>query len=143
MEITRNVIQDLLPLYLAGEVCPETRALVEEFLARDATLAAEVERMKSGSLKQILTGGTHMTLPQDHDTQTLARTRSTIAQRSWMLGLAIAFTVFPMSFVFEHGHIQWMMARDTPSMAMASWAAALGFWVGFVVHNRRLRSSGL
>jgi hypothetical protein len=140
--MTRNIIQDLLPLYLAGEVCPETRAAVEEFLSRDATLAAEVERLKSDSLKRIL-GGTTMTLPQDHDAQTLARTRSTIAQRSWMIGLAIAFTIFPMSFVFDKGHVQWMLIRESPSLAMASWAAALGFWVGFVIHNQRLRSSGL
>jgi anti-sigma factor RsiW len=143
VEITRNIIQDLLPLYLAGEVCPETRAAVEEFLSCDAALAAEVERLQSDSLKQMFTGGTNMTLPQDHDSQTLARTRSTIAQRSWMIGLAIAFTLFPMSFVFDKGHIQWMLIRESPSLAMASWAAALGFWVGFVIHNRRLRSSGL
>lgn len=143
MEVTRNVIQDLLPLYLAGEVSPETRKLVDEFLSQDATLAAEVERQKSDSLKQLFTGGTHMSLPQDHDAQTLTRTRSTIAQRSWMLGLAIAFTIFPLSFVFEKGHIQWMMARDTPSMAMASWAAAFGFWMGFIIHSRRLRAAGL
>lgn len=143
MEITRNVIQDLLPLYLAGEVCPETRALVDEFLARDATLAAEVEQMKSDSLKPILMGGTVMALPKDHDIQTLERTRSTMAQRSWNLGLAIAFTVMPLAFVFQDGHIHWMMIRDVPSMAMASWAAAVGFWIGFAIHSRRLRSSGL
>ncbi len=143
MEIPVNVIRDLLPLYLAGEGGPETRALVEEFLARDATLAAEVERLKSDSLKQVLTGGNNMALPKDHDVQTLERTRSTIAQRSWNLGLAIAFTLMPLSFVFDKGHVQWMMARDVPSMAMASWAAALGFWVGYIVHNRRLRSTGL
>jgi hypothetical protein len=143
VEVTRNIIQDLLPLYLAGEVCPETRVLVEKFLARDAMLAAEVERLKSDSWKPILTGGNIMTLPKDHDVQTLERTRSTIAQRSWNLGLAIAFTLMPLSFVFNKGHLQWMMARDIPSMAMASWAAALGFWVGYVIHNRRLRSAGL
>jgi anti-sigma factor RsiW len=143
VEITRNVIQDLLPLYLAGEACPETRALVDEFLAGDTTLAAEVERLKTGSLQPLLPGGTTMALPKDHDVQTLERTRSTIAHRSWNLGLAIAFTLMPLSFVFTNGHIQWMMARDTPSVAMASWAAAAGFWVGFVIHSRRLRASGL
>lgn len=143
VEITRNVIQDLLPPYLAGEACAETRALVEEFLARDATLDAEVERLKSDSLKQILTGGTDMSLPQDHEAQTLARTRSEISHRSWNLGLAIAFTVFPFSTVVSGGHLQWMLVRDIPSLAMASWAAAVGFWVGFIVHSRRLRSTGL
>ena len=39
MEITRNVILDLLPLYLAGEVSADTRALVEEYLETDPELA--------------------------------------------------------------------------------------------------------
>jgi hypothetical protein len=84
-----------------------------------------------------------MSLPQDHETQTLARTRSELAHRSWNLGLAIAFTMFPFSFIFANGHMQWMLIRDVPSAAMASWAAAAGFWVGFAIHNRRLRASGL
>jgi anti-sigma factor RsiW len=143
MNISRNVIQDLIPLYLADEACPDTRALVEEFIATDAEVAAEVTRLKSISPNQIPTGGTIMSLPQDHETQTLARTRSEISHRSWNLGLAIAFTTFPCSFIVAHGQIQWMLIRDIPSLAMASWAAAIGFWVGFAIHNRRLRSSGL
>jgi hypothetical protein len=143
VEITRNVIQDLLPVYLADEACPETRTLVEEFLARDATLAAEIERLKLDSLKPILTGEATMALSKDHDVQTLERTRSTIAHRSWTLGLAIAFTLFPFSFIFSGGHVQWMLLRDVPSAAEASLVAAAGFWIGFFIHSRRLRASGL
>jgi anti-sigma factor RsiW len=66
VEITRNIIEDLLPLYLAGEASPETRALVEEFLARDPSLATAVGSQKSSSLEEKLTGGTIMPLPQDH-----------------------------------------------------------------------------
>ena len=39
MEITRNVILDLLPLYLAGEVSADTRALIETYLETDPELA--------------------------------------------------------------------------------------------------------
>jgi hypothetical protein len=39
MEITRNVIEDLLPLYLADEVSADTRALVDEYLKTDPKLA--------------------------------------------------------------------------------------------------------
>lgn len=39
MNITRNVILDLLPLYLAEEVSEDTRALVEEYLKSDPELA--------------------------------------------------------------------------------------------------------
>ncbi len=143
MEVTRNIIQDLLPLYLAGEVCQETRALVEEFLSRDATLAAEVERLKSDSLKQILTGGTNMSLPQDHDAQTLERTRTKLQRTAWILALSIAFTLAPLSFTFDNGHITWMMVRDVPRMATAYWAAAIGFWIAYFVTRHRLRSTGL
>ena len=40
MEVTKNVILDLLPLYLAGEVSEDTRLLVQDYLAGDEELAA-------------------------------------------------------------------------------------------------------
>ena len=39
MEITRNVILDLLPLYAANEVSADTRALIEKYLETDPELA--------------------------------------------------------------------------------------------------------
>ena len=39
MSVTRDVIVDLLPMYLDGEVSPDTRALVEAYLERDTELA--------------------------------------------------------------------------------------------------------
>ncbi len=41
MEITRNVILDLLPLYLADEVSADTRAIVEGYLETDPELAKQ------------------------------------------------------------------------------------------------------
>ena len=40
MEITRNVIEDMLPLYLADEASADTRALVDEYLKTDPELAS-------------------------------------------------------------------------------------------------------
>jgi len=143
MNVSRNVIQDLIPIYLADEASPDTRAMVEEYLAGDAKLAADVARAKSSPATNTLTGGTVMTLPKDHELHTLLNTRKELAQRSWTFGLAIAFTLIPFSFVFSGEHIQWMLIRDVPSAAIASWAAAAGFWVGFAIHSRRLRGTGL
>jgi anti-sigma factor RsiW len=47
MEITKKVILDILPLYLAGEVSPDTRALVEEYLETDPELAELEQKLKS------------------------------------------------------------------------------------------------
>lgn len=42
MNVTREVIKDLLPLYQEGEVSPDTRQLVEEYLAKDSELRDQV-----------------------------------------------------------------------------------------------------
>jgi anti-sigma factor RsiW len=44
MEITRNVILDLLPLYVADELSADTRALVEKYLETEPELAAIAEQ---------------------------------------------------------------------------------------------------
>ena len=49
MKITRNVIEDLLPAYLAGEASADTRALVESYLEEDVELARRV-RAGAGEL---------------------------------------------------------------------------------------------
>ncbi len=50
MKIERNVILDLLPMYLANEVSPETRDLVEKYLETDRELAKLAQKQKE-SLK--------------------------------------------------------------------------------------------
>jgi anti-sigma factor RsiW len=50
MEITRNVILDLLPLYLADEVSADTRALVEDYLETDPELATAAQPLASAEL---------------------------------------------------------------------------------------------
>lgn len=50
MEISRNVILDLLPLYIANEASPETRALVEQYLENDPELATIAQKLSSSEL---------------------------------------------------------------------------------------------
>lgn len=50
MDISRNVILDLLPLYIAGEASPETRALVGEYLESDPELARIAEKLSGAEL---------------------------------------------------------------------------------------------
>ena len=53
-EITRDVILDLLPLYLAGEVSEETVALVKKYLESDPELAETAKQMaKADSLNKV------------------------------------------------------------------------------------------
>ena len=53
-EVTKNVILDLLPLYLAGEVSEDTAALVQKHLEADPELAATAKEMaKADSLHKV------------------------------------------------------------------------------------------
>ena len=47
MEITRNIILDLLPLYVANEVSAGTRALVEKYLETDSELANVAKQLSA------------------------------------------------------------------------------------------------
>ena len=50
MNISRNVILDLLPLYIADEASPETSALVKEYLETDPELAKIAEKLSGAEL---------------------------------------------------------------------------------------------
>ena len=50
MQVTRDVILDLLPLYLGNEVSADTRALVEDYLETDPELAQVAERLGTSGL---------------------------------------------------------------------------------------------
>lgn len=50
MELSRNVILDLLPLYIADEASPDTCELVENYLENDPELAQIAERLSAARL---------------------------------------------------------------------------------------------
>lgn len=52
MEITRNVIQDLLPLYVSGEASPDTVALVEKYLETEPELARVATDMAAAGMSR-------------------------------------------------------------------------------------------
>jgi len=52
MNVTRDVILDLLPLYLADEASEDTKNLVEEYLQTDLKLAEVARRPQSLELSE-------------------------------------------------------------------------------------------
>ena len=97
MNVTRDVITDLLPLYLSGEASPDTKALVEEFLRHDPELAriAQEGRIEKGL------GLPREAASPDRELQALSCTRGLLRRRGWLLALAIFFTTLPLSFAWS------------------------------------------
>lgn len=137
MNVTRSVVTDLLPLYLAGEASDDTRALLEEYLRQNPAFAAEVREQAEKSAA--LLGGLTAAPSADHEKETFQRVRQFNRRRATLLGVSIAATMMPLSFG-ETDHIHWLMLRDNPQLALAFWIAALGCWVAYYLTGRRVRA---
>jgi hypothetical protein len=143
MNITRNVIIDLLPVYLSGESSPDTKTLIEEFLRQNPEFSNQVEEQRREFSAQHHLLRAAGAPSADHELRTLALTRSWIERQKWSLGLALAFTLFPLSFVFDGSHLTFMLVRDQPIVAVISWSVAAVAWIQHFVTRRRLRVKGL
>jgi anti-sigma factor RsiW len=139
MNVTRDVVKDLLTVYLAGEASTDTRQLVEEYLRSDPELARDVEAVRAG----------HPGLPAapalapSAEKRALDATRQLLKTRTATLVIAVLFTLLPFSFVFEGSRITFVLFRDAPVIALAWWATAGVMWASHIWIRRRLRVSGL
>ena len=139
MNVTRDVVKDLLTVYLAGEPSPDTRAFVEDYLKSDAALAREVEAARVGSL------GLPATPPPAlaAEKQALDATRQLLKTRTSTLVVAVVLTLVPLGFVFRGSRITFFLIRGAPIIGLAWWATAAVLWACHLWVRRRLRVSGL
>jgi predicted anti-sigma-YlaC factor YlaD len=89
MRVTRDVIQDLLPLYLAGEVSGDTRALVEEYLDTDPDFANEVRELEETGFL----GDVPVPLTKEDQMEAYKEARRLMVLRTAVLAVAIATIV--------------------------------------------------
>jgi hypothetical protein len=96
MKITRQVILDLLPLYLANEVSADTRALIEEYLETDPKLAKIA--------KQALTRDMLEDIPvphtRDRELEAYRKAKQYIALRTIIIAIAIAAVLMLILWMF-------------------------------------------
>jgi len=81
MNVTRNVILDLLPAYVSGEASTDTKVLVEEFLLNDPELGRVATSLElTGSVL-----GDEVAIRPDADIEKGAflRTRSLLRRLRW------------------------------------------------------------
>ena len=140
MKVTRDVVTDLLPVYLANEASADTRALVDEFLGQDPEFAGLVKDKRSEELLGALPG---KALGTNVERETLERTKNLLRWRAHWFSLALVFTLFPLNCVFSSKGLVWIMLRDAPAFAETCWIAAVVFWVLFLRTRRRVRSAGI
>jgi len=137
MSIPKEVILDLLPVYLAGEASPATRAWLEEYLAHDPKLADQVRRQRAESFDQPLPP-----LPPELELHALRRTRRVMALQRWLFGLGIAFSAVALSFQISYPPFSCrLLLLDYPAQLGPCLVAGVACWTAYSMLRRRLRTS--
>ncbi len=139
MNVTREVILDLLPVYLAGESSPATQALVEEYLKQDAEMAHRIRLQRA----ELSLDTTLPNLPPELELRSLRRTRRLLNCQRWLFGLAIGFTALSLSseFSIQGGHLRGFhfLIRDYPIPFGICMSLGLACWIAYFFLRRRLR----
>jgi hypothetical protein len=92
IEITRNIILDLLPMYLANEVSEDTKDLIEKYLETDRELANMVKHSTEMGLPKDIP----IPLTRDDNLRAFKRAKRRILLRTVILA---AVTIFIMAII--------------------------------------------
>jgi anti-sigma factor RsiW len=88
MNVTRDVIYDLLPAYFSGEASADTRTIVDEFFATDAEFARMAKRFQAA---------VERSSPADVEREAFRQTRARVGLRfaamAWGAGALLAFGI--------------------------------------------------
>jgi anti-sigma factor RsiW len=138
MNVTDDVLNDLLTLYLAGEASADTRALIEErarsepaFTAK-LTAARELDRTAAAAIEL---PGVPGAPPRDVELRDLLRTRYAIFARTLLLSWAVIFTFVPVLLLAP--------SRMHPSSVRSLWYLAAIGWLGCWYTHRQVRKARL
>ena len=101
MDITRDIVLDLLPLYIAGEVSNDTKIIVERFLETDPSLASMVEHATSIGFNEV-----PIPLSQEEIMEAYKKANKMMVIRTLGLAVVIAGTllavllILPLIYIF-------------------------------------------
>ena len=134
LNVTRDVVADLWPVYEAGEATADTRALVDEFLANDPAFAQTVRAAPAVPAPAV-------TVPPEAKLAALKRTRDLVRGNAWLRGLrlfALVITVFAISRILKD--TTW---TTSPRVFIADATLATISWTAYGVLVDRYRRRSL
>ena len=130
MNLSKEIIRDLLPAYVAGEASAETRALLETALAEDAALRSEAAMLGEVPAAPAIP-------PAGLGIESLKRTQRLLRRRALLAGFSVFFSTFSL-VLFDRG---WGLAERLGQTACLLIAAA--GWALFLRNAERMHAIGL
>ena len=137
MNVTREVVTDLLPIYFSGEASSDTKSLVEEYFRENPDFE-RVARSAATPL-ETLRAAPPVAAGSEKEKRDLESVRCGFERRKWLFGLSLFLTLTPLSFYFTHGHLVSLM--DFLWEAALDWSMAALFWFLYFAQPRRRAAS--
>jgi len=132
MKITREIINDLLPIYFSDECSSDTKQLVEEYLKSDPEFGKQVEQYQQNPIPDAIPE----TLEKGDEMKSLLKTRRMLKIRSYLMGFAIFCTLVSFSFLHTNGKT-YMLMNEAPYSAAVYAILGAGFWIAYFVFKQK------
>lgn len=126
MNVTRDVITDLLPVYFSGEASEDTKQLVEGYFHGDP----DFERIARRAATPLATLRAAAPVPADaeREKRDLQWARDEFVRRRLAFGLALLFTFAPLVNIYSNGHLAWTGVLREPWLLMLFWSIGALSW---------------
>ena len=141
MNVTREVVTDLLPIYFSGEASWDTKVLVEDYFRQDPDFE-RIARTAATPL-EALRAVAPVTASPEKEKRYLESVLWGLRRRQWLFGVCLFLTLAPLSFNFAHDHIVSVMVRDAPWHAAFYWSQATILWFFYFGQRLRRRTAAL
>ena len=134
MNVTTDIINDLMPLYAANECSADTRALVDDYLQRNPQQAEAFRKIVATTVPQPVPSAKSL-----DEMRSFREARLRLRRRSWLMAFAIFFSLAPLSFFWTGGRVWWLL-REAPASAAVYAAVGVVLWGVFAMERYHSRS---
>lgn len=126
MNVTQDLVADLLPVYFSGEASTDTKKLVEDYFQENP----DFERMakSAGAPLETLRVAPPIGAGPEKEKRDLENVLCSLQRRKWLFGLSLFLTLTPVSFYFTHSDLASLMGQDVLWETAFEWSMAALFW---------------
>ena len=132
MNISKDVINDLLPLYFSEDCSADTMQLVEEYLKSNPDFEKWAKRLNKNPFPKDIPQNLQIT----DEMNSLLKTRRLLKARGIFMGFAIFFSLVPFSFFISEEH-SFFMLLDAPLSALFFAICSIPLWIGYFIVKRK------
>ena len=126
MNVTREVMTDLLPVYFSGEASEDTKQLVESYFRENP----DFERIARGAAMPLeqLRGTAPVRAEAEKEKCELQWAREEFLRRRVFFAVALLFTCAPLMTVYGNGRVVWTAFLNDPVLLAFCWCFAGLSW---------------